>query len=165
MEVERRRYQNYLRCCGIAIILFGVWDVMKGLFVLHSNFYSWMSEQPEDILQVARSPGMRLILILIMGTGSLIVFWFHFWLGRGAISEARGKRLKRPYVAVSVIMAFVCADNIYIALRTVLLGGEGIWVAVNSIIFDLSFIIVVVHMALAARKVRRSAKLMAVEGE
>ena len=79
MEVERRRYQNYLRCCGIAIILFGVWDVMKGLFVLHSNFYSWMSEQPEDILQVARSPGMRLILIFIMGTGALIVFWFHFF--------------------------------------------------------------------------------------
>lgn len=165
MEVERRKYQNDLRCCGIAIILFGVWDVMKGLAALTSNFNEWVLEQPEDILQVARSPGMRLILIFIMGTGALIVFWFHFWLGRGAISEARGKRLKRPYVAVSVIMAFVCADDIYIALRTVLLGGEGVWVAVNSIIFDLSYIIIIVQMVLAVRKVRGTTQLAEAKGE
>ena len=164
MEVERRRYQNYLQCSGIAVILFGIWDIIKGFTFFISNLSTWILEQPEETQVIMSSPLAKIISIIMMGIFSLIIFMFHYWLGRGAISENRGKRLRRPYVAAAVIWAVLCAVNIFFTIRTAFSEDEGDALSFNTIIFDFTFILIVVEMTHAAWKIRRLTQQSEKEG-
>lgn len=158
MEVELRRYQNYLQCSGIAVILFAVWGSIKSIAFLISNWGTWLLSQPEEIQQILETALARIIIIFILGFFSLITIMIHFWLGKGAIFESRGKRLKRPYVAGAVLLAILTITGIFLSLFHAVSEGENDAITVNSTILDLSLLLALGEMIHAAWKVRKLTK-------
>ena len=155
MEIELRRYQNYLQCSGFAVILFSVWGTIKGFAFFISNWGEWLLAQSEELQQLLNMVFARVIFILFIVIGTFITVMIHYWIGRGAISESRGIRLKRPYVTGAVLLAVLTAAGILLTRFTDFNYDEGDAMKVNSTIIDLSLLIALCEMILAAWKVRK----------
>lgn len=155
MEVERRRYQNYLQCSGIAVILFTVWSIIKGFAFFISNWGKWVKTQPEDVEQILNTAPGRILIIIFFGIGSLIMLAFHYWIGKGAICESRGIRLKRPYVAGAVFLFIITGLSISATLINAFSENDRDAVTVNTTIIDLSLLFALGEMIHSAWKVRK----------
>lgn len=103
-EILLRRYNDAFAICGIAVIVFSRWDILKmfaGYFFGEETFDKMISELlgSLEISEDIPVETIRLIVWVVMIGGllilSAIVFLFHFYIGLNAYREGRGIRKKK----------------------------------------------------------------------
>ena len=114
-ETERlamlRRYRDTLATSGIAIIVFGIWDIAKS--VLTAVYGSTLSAENEDVIGeietsfASMGDDVEIIIVLFALVAMLVMVLglaLRLYVGLSARAEARGKRKSWAYVIIAGIM-------------------------------------------------------------
>ena len=134
-----RRYRDTLSISGLAIIAFGVWDILKATLsnVFGRSYYVADQEADEGvqaILEMLADNSEAFLLAVIVGLFLMVVIGLvlRIYVGLSAYAEAHGKRKSWTYVIVAGLMAIssatlmiaglVTARNLGNALATIITG-------------------------------------------
>lgn len=131
MERELQRSRSSLVISGTAVIVFGLWSVVKLAlsFLLLPDRYS-------DYLTSAGPGAGKGLMILTLAVMGLFVLGVHVYVGLCARSEGiKGKR-RYFYLVVAVIMILINAASIVLSI---LYPGDSIMDLIIQILVDITF--------------------------
>ncbi len=162
---ELRRCQDTLAICGPVIIIFGLWNLVKGLLL--SSFGANSTDSPELFEAYINSlSDEQLVLVASLFLGGIFAFMaFDFilriYVGRAAYSEGKGiRRHGRSLIAPAIVLAagniafMTFAAVLTLAFSTahpvvVLLGMVGSW------LIDLASLLALFDVIRAASQAKR----------
>ncbi len=100
MERELRRYQSILAASGLAVIAFGVWDLVKGVIILLFG-----NDNLRDLIEQLGLPwevfAVTLVIILII---FFLFLLLRLFIGLSAYSESKGKKKGKAYLILAGIL-------------------------------------------------------------
>ena len=118
-----RRYRDTLSTSGLAIIVFGIWDIAKAILssVYGANLQVNDEETMSAVTEAIREFGAKHETLLIILAFAVLVSLFlsvvlRYYVGLCAHAEARGKRKGWAYVVIAGIMAFMSAVLLLLGL-------------------------------------------------
>ena len=122
-EPRLRRYRDMLSTSGLAIIVFGLWDMAKAFLasVYGSSLRvngGQLSAEVESTLRALRD-SHRTFLVIALSVVLLFVLLagvLRFYVGLCAHAEARGKRKSWAYVIIAGVMAAMSATLVVMGL-------------------------------------------------
>ena len=155
---EKRKYLNAVYVSGIAVIAFGIWDMIKiilGMISFSSNYLQTNpSGKPESTLRIAFDVVWIAIALIIVISLSL-----RLYVGRSAMSEGKGNKKKAVYLVVAAVMTVVnCAAVLFEVIIAIQSGLSGIVSNVIALIVDITSVIVFFVLLYSAVKSRRLSK-------
>ncbi len=116
-ERKLRKYRNNLISSGQASIIFSLWSILRFcLFVILNpqevgKYFEDVQEDeiPVIVIWIA----FWAIIILFF----LIIFLFHYFVGKSAIIEARKNKDKYVYLIFALLMLALCAFSVNSTVR------------------------------------------------
>lgn len=152
LEAELRKQQSTLICSGIAIILFGVWSIIRiilmfyfdadHLYNLFDIDYSFYGESVKKLV---------VIMVLILLFLDLIA---RTYIGLAAIKEGSGELSKRiTYIVVAVVCMAIAVTTDVTSIVSFFIEDKD-YDALISAIVDISIHIATVELVVAAIKAR-----------
>ncbi|MDD6196386.1 hypothetical protein ACTQ56_09960 [[Clostridium] aminophilum] len=117
-EILLRRYNDAFAICGIAVIVFSLWDILKmfvGFFLGEETFDKIIAETlstieiPEEVSAETVRLVVWAVMIGVILILSAIVFLFHLYIGLNAFREGRGIRKKKSktyLVLAALVLVF-----------------------------------------------------------
>lgn len=97
--VDYRRYKDKLINCGLGVIIFGVWSVIKVYMIYFFHADEYLSDLTE--LNTADEKTAAVIILTIL---SIWVFSWHFYVGVTAVQEAIKPKGKKAYLILGWIL-------------------------------------------------------------
>ena len=160
LQRKMRRSQTTLITTGLAVIIFGGWNIIKMvmliLFAPQTMHMYW-----EETLSVAGSYDkfydtvFNIVNIVLL----FIFFLVRFYIGRAAIAEGSGRRRSCVYIILACIMA--CADMLEISniARNLDMNSQLLTNNIVTIIVDATALILLIEMIISAIKVRKMMRI------
>ena len=100
MQVKLRRYQNLLILSGLGTIAFGLWSIIKSFLVLITN-----KETLQEINDAAQGSTLAIVIaFIIVGVILGVPIGIRLIIGLSARSEGLGKKARRFYLVLTVIV-------------------------------------------------------------
>lgn len=174
-DAKLRKYENTLVISGAAVVTFGLWSIVKAVlyFIMVSPEGLVKNIKSDELAQLQfgdlseNTVGYLLIAVILF----LLVLdlLLRLYIGRSAVADGRHLRKKR---ITYVVMAFLVAAGLVSSLVTRFFRTEQdtIWVdsfetASVSTIVDLTSLLALIEMIIAAIMVRRLRKELALREE
>ncbi len=157
-EVNLRRYKTDLTLGGGGYIIFGIWAVIKWIFMLTMNEY-YFNNLIDEVNESGSDDIDRDIVIIVILIGLIIIFIailaIHFWVGIMALKYSKGKSVGKKIIMVSSIVLLFNVLGLA-AYPTELLDGTGSinLTALMSFIVDLSVTYLMFNVLYSAIMVR-----------
>ena len=156
-----RKSQNTLIVVGSGTILFSIWTAVKvlsSLFLLRTETVASVRKLT-DLNDSTYSDKMIFIITLVIYLIIVAIFVaFRTYVGRAAIAEGIGRRRRRGYLVIAVIMIVMSMLTIINNLRTT--GETETALAIydntsfSSLIIELTSMIMLIEMVSSAVKIR-----------
>lgn len=160
-QAKLRRYRDTLATSGIAIIIFGVWDIAKSM--LTTVYGSNLSVENEDVVAeletslASMGDDAEIVIVLFALVAMLVVLLglaMRLYVGLSARAEARGKRKSWAYVIIAGLMATTSA--LLMAVGLALSGSlANIASGIVTSLIELSSLLAYVDLIRSAVKVKR----------
>ena len=167
-DLELRRYEDNLNVCGIGIIIFGIWDVLKiimqtlinskEVIVTISNEIKSYTNGDEIIYILA----IILIIILVSALIVLPIFLLHIYTGLNASRAAKRLTYKKGYFVAAVFMLVVSIIGMlpyFPELKKI----ENIETTVAAIIVDVTNIYILSCIVIYTKKIESLKKIISKE--
>lgn len=171
-EIKLRKYEHALVISGVGVIAFGIWSIIKAaIYFILVPLDELGDVQPDEGLAVLQAMGMTdrgigyVIAVTVLFV-LLLDFVLRLYIGRAAVID--GRRLKKKRFIYVILAMFVAISTISsLVTRGVQLGagGDTAWggavqAANVSVIVDLTSLLAVIEMIVAAIMVRRLRKAL-----
>ncbi len=102
-----RKYRSILRVSGLAVIVFGIWSIIKGvLSTLIDTSYLMIDEK------------LLVPVIVIVAVVVCVDLAFRLIVGIGAISEGRGEKRSAAYLVLVGIMILFSMVSLFFTIAT-----------------------------------------------
>ena len=101
-RVNYRRYKDKVIICGMGMIIFGAWSVIKVFMI-----YFFHTEEFASDLAELSTETEKIIAVIILIILSIWVFSWHFYVGITAMQEAIKPRGKKGYLILGWILFIV----------------------------------------------------------
>lgn len=156
-EAKIRKQQSILISSGTAVILFGVWSIVRIVllrFIDTTHYISYFElDNIPDILDIsaAQYANIFMVFLVILLFIDLII---RTYIGFSAIKEGQGKYKKHiTYIVVAGICAFmsICSD---ISSVISFIKGDVTFEWFLSVIIDISIHIATIEIVISAIKLR-----------
>lgn len=112
LRAQIRRYKRNLEISGKAMILFGLWSVIKFILIIFMS-----SEAMEDLLGdvLELTDGALMLLWAAMSFIMTLVIAFNYYLGMSAVRYARGEKKSRFFLVITTLdlVGTVCSLPLY----------------------------------------------------
>ena len=173
-RIALRRHQNTLIVAGSGIIIFGLWTIIKvisRIFLYRTSIIASIRRMMGPQAGAVSDTLIFTVLLVIFSIGALILFGIRLYIGLSAIAEGRGRRVLPFYIPVTIILCFF---SVLDTLRSIIRlfdppeSLEGIILTDTGIIaaaIELTSLIILIQMAIAAVRVRKVKQQLAVSGE
>lgn len=162
MERELRRNQNLLYCVGTGVIMFGLWNVIKGivtiflqrdeLILLFETIKASLTPDKADYF-VSTFTLVCIIIGIIIG----VLLLMHICVGLSARKEGMGRRKKDrvAYLVVAVILMVLTAATVVLEIPTLFKSPEGLLDEIVTVIVDVTCLVVIIELIVTGIKVRK----------
>lgn len=155
MSAKIRKHQHTLVHSGLALILFGLWGILRLSVMIIQNGSVIAEMIPKDpILTPKQALILVYSLVFVVAAGDLLV---RLYVGIRAIQEGRGRSRRITYVVISVVVLALYAYSDITFFGTSLYKGLTTE-AVATIIVDFTSCIAfweIIFASLAIRRYRR----------
>lgn len=162
-----RRYRDTLSISGLAIIAFGVWDILKAIlsFMFGGSVDAADQEADEGIqafLEALADRNEGFIVAIIVGLFLMVIIGFalRIYVGLSAHAEAHGKQKSWTYVIVAGLMATTSATLMIAGLVTARNLGSALSIIITGTI-ELTSMFAYVDLIRSAVIVKRLSKSLA----
>ncbi|MBR5407705.1 MAG: hypothetical protein IK111_08685 [Lachnospiraceae bacterium] len=152
-KVKLRRYEDDLNIGGSGVIVMGMWAALKALMELFLG-----SEKYIDLNEISDDPGLRVlgaVVIFIMVTAILsFIIMLHLYVGLNAIRASKGKKYRRGYLVMAVIMLILTVLSL-VAYKDKLKDIKVIDNTLASLLVDITTIYIYVAMIRSAYMIKK----------
>ena len=156
-DVKLRKYENALSVCGIAVIMFSFWDVIKVVFYTILNVQGY-----RDMLLVDAKDHETLVLVVLFVFVAIDCF-LRVYVGRSAGAYASGKREK---TLLYMILAFIFFISYVVSIASEALYiyiGYQVLESILSIIIEITAFINMIQLTVYTLKIRKIRKSLSAE--
>ena len=155
-SIQLRKYQEILMITGAGVLLFSVWSFIR--FFIAYAFY------PEDLMdyyQIDASDieGKRYLLIVTC-TALVIDLLFHWYIGRRAIAEGRGRKSGVLYLFMAAFLCLSSVLNIEAVLSDADIFYAGGADRITTAIIEMTSLAIFLEMIHAAIRLKISRKAL-----
>lgn len=166
MGAKKRKIQSTLYNSGLAFIVLGFWSAIKGsisLFLdygtllkdeIHKFLLSMDTEFVAEELRQLEDFVYMVLVGLIIGV-AVIVLLFHFFIGRAAMREGKGKKKSIVYLIVAFLYL---AFNVFIYIYGIVASGSADLFDYSELIVDLTVYFACSLIIISSIQLRRIAK-------
>ena len=137
MEAKLRSYKHNMYISGTGCILMGIWACLKSFMTI------FLDPTFKDTFKTAETDPIYFYVGFIFLTVVVLifVFWIHYYIGRCAMKEARGKKQGRLYLILCFVLA---AINIWgmQSYKSGLDGKETLDVLIASMLVDVTLLVI-----------------------
>lgn len=166
MGAKKRKIQSTLYNSGLAFIVLGFWTAIKesiSLFLdygaeiqkeIHNLLLSMDTEFVADELRQVESIVYIVLVVLILGVAALVLL-IHFFLGRAAMQEAKGKKKKIVYLVFACIYLVF---NVFVYVYGIVNAGEAGMMDYSELIVDLTVYFACIMIIKSSIELRRIQK-------
>lgn len=165
--MKYRRLQSILSTSGFGVIIFSVWSIIR--VFLRDAFTAPAAEEipvensaelaelEEMLGEIDFDPGMLITFFLIIFGITALVVGLRLFVGFSARAEGKGKKKSIAYV---IIAGILIPYQVYMVLNTFLAPGVtyGVIDTIVTVVLDVSSLISVVELFIAAIMIRRMRK-------
>lgn len=162
MERELRRNQNLLYCVGTGVIMFGLWNVIKGIVTifLQKDELILVFETVKESLTPDKADyfvSTFTIVCIIIGIIIGVLLLMHICVGLSARKEGMGRRKKDrvAYLVVAVILMVLTAAAVVLEILTLFKSPEGLLDEIVTVIVDVTSLVVIIELIVTGIKVRK----------
>ncbi len=141
-----RKFKYNSSICGIGIIVFGFWSVIKtGMgFTMGDEDIIWMIQDIAEELDYTMD-----IIYVIIGLICTLVYGFlmtiHIYIGINAINFAKGKKYSKPFIVVTMLTAVITLLSMRLYIDEIkTLGFDDI--SFTSMIVDITVIFTLIDL-------------------
>ena len=161
-QIAIRKYQNTLIVVGTGIILFGAWTVVKVLgsfFMLREETVAAMRKLSGEAIDELPDSVVFYITLAVVLLIMLISLAVRSYVGLSAISEGRGRKRRRLYLPLAVIMiisgimSFV--TSFFVVNGENALGALSQDTTLSGLIIELTSIVMLTEMVVSAVRIRK----------
>ena len=160
MEKQLRKKQNMLGISGIAVIVFGIWNIAK--MVIYSI------STPDGLSKLLGVSGngpaenaARAILLGILIFIALIDIGLRLLVGLSARAESKGKKKSIGYLIVAIFLALGSVISIFMTFGSFF--ANSVFDTVISILVELTSLLVLCDVIVSSFGIRSLKKKMAAE--
>lgn len=173
--IKLRKYENILGITGVTIIAFGMWSIIKAALFFIIRPYDLEAMIGPDQFQAFTDAGITgdaaMGAVFMGGIFLALVFdlILRLYIGRSAITEARGKKNKTIfYVVLAILMAGTIVLNLIYGFSGLdQPQDDAAMRSVDSVyasrVLDLTSLIALVEMINASIRVRKLRRELAIE--
>lgn len=164
-EIQIRRYRDTLIVVGNGIILFGIWSMVKLLgsfFLLKDETIAAMRMVGGEGMEELPDPVVFYITLAMVVLFMLIILAIRTYVGLSAISEGRGKKRRRLYLPIAVIMIISGISSFFTNFFSVseepTYGALSQDTTISGLIIELTSVIMLTEMVVSAVRIRQLRK-------
>ncbi len=176
-EAKLRKNEHALVISGVGVIAFGIWSVIKAtIYFILIPMEQLTKTGERDVVVGLQSLGLTdrgigyLIAVSILFV-LMLDFALRLYIGKAAVHDGRRLKKKRfTYVVLAIIVAASLTSNL--VQRCILLSSEDalLWGAVMasanvSVIVDITSLLALIEMIVAAIMVRRLRRELGISGK
>ena len=175
-EIKLRKYEHTLVISGVGVIAFGIWSIIKAVLYLILIPVDQLKElQTTDEVSAMRDIGLTdrqtayifaAVILFIL----VVDFMLRLYIGRSAFADGRRIRKKRlTYVVWAMIVSAGLIATTVSRIVKLGAGEENVWRDVTaagnvSIIVDITSLLALIEMIIAAFMVRKLRKELGING-
>ncbi len=111
-NIALRRFMNNLSNSGAACILFGFWNVLKLFIEVTMNKETYNSLTVDLEAEEYSEVFIRVVIILIVLMVAAFLMYFHLRIGISAIRYSKGKKKRRTYLPLTVVILLLNISGI-----------------------------------------------------
>ncbi len=157
-KARMRRYNRNIEISGLVVIVYGFWTVIKFLIPViigTSKVFQLLEMDPQEYEE-----DKWIIFLILVGLFGVMIL-SHYFLGRMAISYARGKRNKIGFLILAVIILVSTVTFLpeYLTEIQTLKTFEDWDNIIAEFMVDMTLIFVLCDMVISTFRVRKLRKL------
>lgn len=168
MQRQLRRWQNTLVISGMAVVLFGVWSVIKVVlyFTIGQSELKKMMKWDTlgwDTLEGIIDPAVAEVLVLcfvffFMIVACAIALAVRIYIGRSARAEGMGRKKGRVYLVVAAVVMLYDIFSVFSGVNVLRAANASVLDTVVSMLVDATSAFNLGEMIVAAVWVKRLTK-------
>lgn len=141
-----RKYQNTLVFTGMSVIVFGIWSLLKTLYLLLF-----------DPTYVDGTNMNRLAISIAIIIVTLLDLAMRYYIGRKAITIGMDRPVKKPrmYLVIAIIDTIILLTGFILSVTSSYSYSEHVARNLAGFLVDLTSIVIMVEMIIAGFKVRQ----------
>lgn len=166
MQRKLRRYQSLLSISGMAVIVFGLWNILKtamGIILSPDTLLASISQTVEVL------PSTTIEFIVFYGVifvFLLIELGIRLYIGLSARADSEGKKKKSiVYIVISMIVVSANISGMACSYFTANILNMSLIIILITIVVDITSVVAFIEMIVAAITVRSVRKQLASEGK
>jgi len=164
MERKLRHLENNLVVAGTGLLAFSVWSIIRTLLFL----LTYRQELTNYIEQLVEEEGTEvppaLVIIVVIILFALVVLPYII-IGRSARTEGMGKKRKKFYIVLAIIMLIPQILIVITSISSVFGAEEGsLLEAIITAMIDVTTFCVLLETVITAIRVKKYRKLLNAEG-
>ncbi len=146
-RLDLRRNQSTLVTTGLGVIAFGVWSVLKSLLLVASD--------PDRYLGSFEGDWHLILTFWVLLGGALVIdLALRLHIGLSAIAEGKGKKRRRGYIVLALLMAVL--SFVLLAAGLFVQGfSAGVGRTVVTLIVEFTSDVLMLGMCISAIRVKR----------
>lgn len=150
MDTQIRHYRTNLIFSGAAVILFGVWIVLK-LLIAEAISSSALTDlyYEQSALYDRRMVAAGIIFVMA------VLILLHLYIGLSAIREGRGRKTRVAYLVVACIYGALIVVSYVLVIYSLIAGIVPASNVFSSALIDISFLAALLHMLVSSVRLRR----------
>lgn len=168
MGKELRRYQNRMVTCGMGIISFGIWAMIRSTAAFMTADRVFIKELTDSGLNVTE---IRITGGIIIALIYSLVMALYGYIGLRAIAEGKGKKPKKAYLVAASLLFIWSVFDVYGNCQTLLrkiVNSHGTSeqeilinndVTIASLVVSVTFALIMAELLLSAYRVKKLMKM------
>ncbi|MCR5122815.1 MAG: hypothetical protein K6B74_10380 [Ruminococcus sp.] len=151
-SAELRRYEDDLYICGKGAVIMGIWCVVKGVLqIFLTSIRDMIDNVAKDEGLIPQAKAIVFIFLLIM---VVLMTLAHIYSGVNAMKAARGKKYRKGYLAVSVVLIVIFLGGLPF-YKIFFEDEDAVYSVIPSIITDLTTVYLLAVIIKSARKIKQ----------
>ena len=176
-EAKLRKYEHALVISGVGVIAFGLWSIIKAAiyFILIPMEQLSKAKASDDLAELQAlgltDRGIGYLIAVSILFALIVDFALRLYIGRSAVYDGRRLKKKRfTYVVLAILVAASLASSLLQRCIALGSGDAAVWAdamssANVSIVVDMTSLLALIEMIIAAIMVRRLRKEMGISGK